>query len=62
MFEVRIESQETESHALAWEIIDAINKGLAEHSPLSGLGVRVAGVKIDKQVVPFRLGYERKES
>lgn len=62
MFEVRIESRETASHDLAWEIVDAINRGLLEHEPLSGLGVRVAGVKINGQVVPFRLGYERKQS
>ncbi len=62
MFEVKIDSRETESHELAWEIVDAINKGLLEHEPLAGLGVRVAGVQIDGRVVPFRLGYERKES
>ena len=62
MFEVKIESKANESHELAWELVDAINKGLIEHEPLSGLGVRVVGVNIDGRVVPFRLGYKRTES
>ncbi len=62
MFEVKIESQATESHELAWELVDAINKGLIAHEQLSGLGVRVVGVNIDGRVVPFRLGYKRMES